>query len=110
MIVVGILSIIIAIAVPTWLKARENTNSAACRENLSKIDQAKEVWALETNASSGATINWIDIINLDRSSRYLYTTPVCPQKGVYTLNLIGNVPTCSIGTSVNYGALSHELP
>lgn len=45
MIVVAIIGIIIAIAVPAFLRARENSRGRACQENLSKIDGAKEQYA-----------------------------------------------------------------
>ncbi len=51
MIVVAIIGIIIAIAVPAFLRARENARGRACQENLSKIDGSKEMWALEEKKS-----------------------------------------------------------
>ena len=47
MIVVAIIGIIIAIAVPAFLRARENARGRACQENLMKLDGSTEQWALD---------------------------------------------------------------
>jgi len=47
MIVVAIIGILIAIAVPGFLRARSISQQNACQENLTKIDGGKQQWALE---------------------------------------------------------------
>ncbi len=56
MIVVAIIGIIIAIAVPAFLRARENSRATACQENLTKIDGAKEQYALEFKYANDTVI------------------------------------------------------
>jgi type II secretion system protein G len=103
MIVVAIIGIIIAIAVPAFLRARENSRGRACQENLSKIDGAKEQYALEFNLSNGSSVSMADLINPPNTTAagqgYLKRTPVCPSGGSYTENVIGTDPECSIGTT-----------
>ena len=104
MIVVAIIGIIIAIAVPAFLRARENARGRACQENLSKIDGAKEQYALEYRLSNNATIVYpTDLITPPGStaagSGYLKSAPRCPSGGTYTAGNIGVNPTCSIGSA-----------
>jgi len=106
MIVVAIIGIIIAIAVPAFIRARENSRARACQENLSKIDNAKDIYAMEKKLSSGGTVNWTDLVG---SSKYLKSSPGCPSAGTYTINGIDENPTCSIG-STNAGFEPHIMP
>ena len=101
MIVVAIIGILIAIAVPGFVKARTQSRIKACQENLSKIDGAKEQCALENNKTSGATFSWPG--DLVGASSYIKKEPVCPEGGTYTAGAVGTDPTCSIGGD-------HKLP
>ena len=95
MIVVAIIGILIAIAVPGFVKARTQSRAKACQENLSKIDGAKEQWALEQSKKAGATFSWPgDLVGADN---YLKKEPKCPGGGDYTAAAVGTDPTCSIG-------------
>jgi len=89
MIVVLIIGILLAIAVPNFVKARETSRAKSCVSNLKQIDSAKEQWAMDTMAgpaspSAGAGL-------------YIKSTPECPSGGAYTVDLIGTDPSCSIG-------------
>ncbi|MBX7245078.1 MAG: hypothetical protein K1X53_06245 [Candidatus Sumerlaeaceae bacterium] len=100
-----------AIAVPSILRARENSRGRACQENLSKIDGAKEQYALEFKLSNGAIVSFKDLVNPGGAADgngYLKKTPECPAGGTYTIGKIGEKPTCSIGDS-NEPYESHEL-
>ncbi|MBN1902899.1 hypothetical protein JW926_16370 [Candidatus Sumerlaeota bacterium] len=92
---VAVLGILTAIAVPGFLRARENSRTQACQENLSKIDGAKEQWALENKKQKGAEVRMEDLVG---QNLYIRRTPICPRGGTYTLNVIGEDPTCSCGT------------
>jgi type II secretion system protein G len=104
MIVVAIIGIIIAIAVPAFLRARENSRGQACQENLSKIDGAKEQYALEFKLSNGGTVTMAELVDPPGATSgnkegYLKSTPSCPSGGTYTEDVIGTDPTCDIGSS-----------
>ncbi|MBX7245936.1 MAG: hypothetical protein K1X53_10590 [Candidatus Sumerlaeaceae bacterium] len=73
---------------------REKSPADQCAENLSKIDGAKEQWALDTSQKFGAEAKWDSLIGDDK---YLKRMPVCPDGGVYTIGKVGEPPTCSIG-------------
>ena len=54
MIVVLIIGILLAIAVPNFIRAREQSRAKACSSNLRQIDSAEEQWAMDTRAAQGA--------------------------------------------------------
>jgi prepilin-type N-terminal cleavage/methylation domain-containing protein len=96
MIVVAIIGILIAIAVPSFLRAREISRRNACQENLNKIDGAKQQWALETNATPDATPVDADLYGAEA---YVRKSPRCPGSGTYTINAVNQDPACSLSSS-----------
>jgi prepilin-type N-terminal cleavage/methylation domain-containing protein len=109
MIVVLIIGILLAIAVPNFVRAREASRAKACVANLKQIDSAKEQWAMDTRASSGAT--GPALATLVGATGYIKSTPTCPSGGIYTVNNIAIQPVCSEGAVVPLDrTLHHELP
>jgi prepilin-type N-terminal cleavage/methylation domain-containing protein len=51
MIVVAIIGLLAAIAIPNFIRARTTSQQNACINNLRQIDGAKQQWALETAAA-----------------------------------------------------------
>lgn len=96
MIVVAIIGILIAIAVPGFVQARTTSRARSCQENLTKIDGAKEQWALENNKSTADTPTWAELAPAGGAG-YMKKEPKCPQGGVYTIGAVGTEPTCSVG-------------
>lgn len=105
MIVVAIIGILIAIAVPSFLRAREISRRNACQENLTKIDGAVQQWTLEENVSGDTEPGWDDLVASD-GTLYLRKTPECPGGGDYTLASANGTPECSLNT----GDFAHILP
>lgn len=99
MIVVAIIGILIAIAVPSFLRAREISRRNACQENQSKIDGAKQQWALETNQPADATPDWNNLVG---SSSYIRKSPVCPASGTYAINPVNADPSCSLSGQAQF--------
>jgi prepilin-type N-terminal cleavage/methylation domain-containing protein len=93
MIVVAIIGLLAAIAIPNFIKAREISQKNACIANLKQIDGAKQTWALETRQITTATPNTTDLYG---PTLYIRDTPACPADGVYVLNTVANKPTCNI--------------
>jgi prepilin-type N-terminal cleavage/methylation domain-containing protein len=104
MIVVAIIGLLAAIAIPNFLRARSTSQQNACINNLRQIDGAIQQWALETGqaatatvAASGSTIQPY----LGRGS--MGTLPWCPEdsaKGFttsYTVGTVSTAPLCKIG-------------
>ena len=96
MIVVAIIGILIAIAVPGFIRARKQSQGRACSENLEKIQGAKQEWALEKNKQGTVTVPLSTLVD----DEYFNRTPECPGGGLYTA--IGNVDTqaqCTLGSA-----------
>ena len=109
---VALAGVVVAIAVPAFLRARENSRGQVCQENLSKMDGAKEQWALEFRKPMGTTVTMENLIRPDGAAAgmgYLKRIPTCPSGGTYHLNAVGEAPTCSIGDS-NKPFVPHVLP
>jgi prepilin-type N-terminal cleavage/methylation domain-containing protein len=92
MIVVLIIGILLAIAVPNFIKARENSRTRTCIANLRQIEAAKEQWAMENKKSSTDVPAATDL-----TPDYMKSTPTCPSGGTYTIGAINANPTCSTG-------------
>ena len=58
MIVVAIIGLLAAIAIPNFVKARENAQLNSILNNLRIIDGAKDQWALENKKGTGDTADW----------------------------------------------------
>ena len=99
MIVVAILGIIIAIALPTFFRSRELSRMRACQENQSKIDGAKETWALDTRASATATPDWSDLVG---ASNFIRRSPECPASGTYVIGAVSADPSCSLSNQADF--------
>ena len=93
MIVVAIIGILIAIAVPGFIKARTTSQKRACQENLQKVDGAKEQWALEEKENMTSTPVWADLVG---QTLYVRKSPECPAGGTYTVGDVATEPGCTL--------------
>jgi prepilin-type N-terminal cleavage/methylation domain-containing protein len=114
MIVVAIIGLLAAIAIPNFMKARATSQANACINNLRQMDEAVGQYALEQHKTTGATWTFDDIssyIKMLSSPAWDGSLfPQCPAGGVYvTANPIGIEPecTCTLGNTVTPG---HYLP
>ncbi|MCX7047051.1 MAG: DUF4190 domain-containing protein [Candidatus Sumerlaeota bacterium] len=86
----------VAIAIPGFLRAREVSCSRSCQENLVKIEGAKEQYALDRNiVDRNVTPTWNDLVG---ATLYLKRTPVCIMGGTYNINDLGHNPECTYQT------------
>ena len=93
MIVVAIIGLLAAIAIPNFVKARSKAQQNACIANLKQIDGAVQQWALEKKKTSTDTYTMADITDFLKGS----AVPNCPAGGTYSPGLtVANNPTCSI--------------
>jgi prepilin-type N-terminal cleavage/methylation domain-containing protein len=93
MIVVAIIGLLAAIAIPNFIKARTTSQMNACINNLRQIDGAIQQWALENKKDSAAQPGFTDI------SGYLKNSVICPAGGTtfansYTLATVADKPVC----------------
>jgi prepilin-type N-terminal cleavage/methylation domain-containing protein len=91
MIVVAIIGLLAAIAIPNFVKARGTAQKNACINNLRQIDGAKEQWALEKKKSSGSAS-----VDTEIEAYIKGGSPSCPAGGTYTYGAVDTSPTCSI--------------
>ena len=101
MIVVAIIGLLAAIAIPNFVRARTTSQTNACINNLRQLDGAKQQWALENKVSATATPQGTDIQPyLGRGTAGgLPTCPADSQKTFttsYQVNNVSTAPTCLI--------------
>ncbi len=97
MIVVAIIGLLAAIAIPNFVKARETSRTNACISNLRQIDGAKQQWALETKAAVDAVPDDDDLFG---AGKYIGKKPECPAGGTYTTGDLGTPPECDVAGHV----------
>jgi prepilin-type N-terminal cleavage/methylation domain-containing protein len=95
MIVVAIIGLLAAIAIPNFVRARENAQRTACLANLRSIEGAKGTWALEQRRGSTDVPADTDLFG---PTLYIAARPHCPANGAYTLNQVDTKPACSVAT------------
>ena len=98
MIVVNIIGLLAAVAIPSFIVARGESQAKACINNLRQIAAGKE--------QASATLCWTNgmlIEGVMETQIWSWvkngSNTVCPARGTYTLNAIGVDPTCSKGTN-----------
>ena len=113
MIVVAIIGLLAAIAIPNFVRARTTAQMNACINNLRQIDGAKQQWALENKQLTTAIPAVTDLQTyLVRGT--VGVLPLCPAGGPnatfalsYTINDVGTAPLCQF---VPAGLSAHALP
>ena len=92
MIVVAIIGLLAAIAIPNFVKNRQTAQKNACANNLRLIDAGKEQWAIETGQGDAVTVATTGVDAYLKGS----TSPACPAKGTYNYGVVGTKPRCSV--------------
>ena len=94
MIVVLIIGILLAIAIPNFIRAREQSRAKSCSENLKQIDAAKQLYAMDAGLVNGSSVT---ISALVGPSSYIKASPLCPStnSNTYTINDINTDPSCT---------------
>jgi hypothetical protein len=90
---IPIIGLMAAIAIPNFVRARSTAQMNACISNLRQIDDAKQQWATQNKKETTDTPTAQE---LDAYLHRSLTTLKCPAGGVYTINAVGEKPTCSI--------------
>ncbi len=108
MIVVAIIALLAAIAVPNFLRSRKRSQATQVLEDLRIIDSAVDQYAIETNKSSGATVAWADVQKYIKTGTRLYASG---QKDIlgntFTMPSVDTAPRVP---STTYSALSDVAP
>lgn len=93
MIVVAIIGLLAAVALPNFVKARSTSQKNACINNLRAIDGAKATFAVENKKVGTDSVNGTDIYG---DTKYIKAEPTCPASGTYAIGNVDAKPTCTV--------------
>jgi len=93
MIVVSLVGLLAAMAVPSFLRSRNAALRSTCINNLKQIDSAIQQWATENRKPQTAPVDFSDI------SPYLKGAVICPSGGTtfsdsYSISTVADLPLC----------------
>jgi len=92
MIVVAIIALLAAIAVPGFLRARKRSQASRILNDLRMIDSACDQYAIETNRTTGATVAITDWTNYLKKGSLLYNSGKSLLQGVYGPQSVDSIP------------------
>ena len=93
MIVVSLIGLLAAIAIPRFLKSRETAQLGSIIGNLRIVESAKDQWALQNQKGTGDTPDWIGLSDFIKGGTVKPAT-----SETYTINSVGTnaFATCSV--------------
>src|SRR5690349_12937799 len=103
MIVVAIIALLAAIAVPGFLRARKRSQASRILNDLRMIDSAVDQYAIETNRTTGATVNVADWTNYLKKGSLLYNSGSSLLGSAYGPQAVDTIPSVP---SADYATLS----
>jgi len=100
MIVVAIIALLAAIAVPNFLRARKRSQATQILEDLRLIDSAIDQYAIESNKAGGDSVSWAAVQGYLKKGSKLYNSVHLNALGhdygaTFTVDTIPNVPAAS---------------
>ncbi len=108
MIVVAIIALLAAIAVPNFLRARKRSQATRVLEDLRMLDSALDQYAIETNKSSSVAVTFTDLQSYVKKGSSLYNSA---GKDMFSNSYVGfTVDTIPKVSSATYNALSDVAP
>ena len=96
MIVVAIIGLLAAIAIPNFVKARTASQKNACIANLKQVDGAKATWALEMKKTTTDSPADSDLFG---ATLYIKDKPECPGGGTYDILAVDQKVTCTLSAA-----------
>ena len=90
MIVVALIALLAVIAIPNFMKSRDQAQTTTCINNLRQINDVKQQWALETHKANTAVPAPDDVAPYIRGNKL----PACPASGNYLLLAVSMPPAC----------------
>jgi hypothetical protein len=92
--VVGLLA---AVAIPNFVKAKQQAQFQACKKNMAVIQTTKEMWAKDNAKPDDAVPVDADLFGPGKS---LLLKPECPAGGTFSLNSVKENPSCTVHGSI----------
>ena len=90
MIVVLLIAILLAIAVPNMLRTRTTTQLTSCIKSQKILKAASDIWLLDNGLVASSVPVMLDLV-----PQYIRVEPKCPTHGTYTLGDGFTEVTCS---------------
>ena len=106
MIVVAIIGLLAAIAIPSFMKARTTSQANACINNLRQIEAGKEQWALAAKVSPPQDCD--SAANMTAIMAYIKNPTAvtnCPGGGTVTFGFLGTNAACTLSSATPPHAL-----
>jgi prepilin-type N-terminal cleavage/methylation domain-containing protein len=92
MIVVAIIALLAAIAVPGFLRARKRSQASRILNDLRMIDSAVDQYSIETNRRTGDTVAVADWTNYVKKNAILYNTAQSVLGSAYGPQTVDTIP------------------
>ncbi len=99
-IITAILGLIVAVALPNFLKNRDYAECELCIHNLNRIDVAKLNWSFSFPTGSDAEPTEVDLAPFFSNQQF----PLCPAGGQYDLGLVSEPTLCSLAEAGHVSA------
>ena len=91
MIVVAIIGMLAAVAIPNLMRGRKNAARTACHSNQRTIRTTIQQWATDKRKGNSVSPSEDDIKDYFEGEKL----PLCPAGGTYDLATVGEYPSCS---------------
>jgi prepilin-type N-terminal cleavage/methylation domain-containing protein len=101
MIVVAIIALLAAIAVPGFLRARKRSQASRILNDLRLIDSAVDQYAIETNKASSAVVNTSDWTNYMKKGSLLFNTGADLFGNAYGAQTVDSLPSVPASTKAS---------
>jgi prepilin-type N-terminal cleavage/methylation domain-containing protein len=92
MIVIAIIGLLAAVAVPNFMRAQRKAKEQVCAMNRDQIDSSKQLWCTENKKSEKDTPSEDEIRVYLKDSKF----PQCPGGGTYSINPVDAKCTCTV--------------
>ncbi len=106
MVVVGVIGMVIAFAMPAQMRSRQIQHARTCQENMARISGAVEAYALQNSLSGTSAVALDDLVETTGTG-FLRESPECPVGGTYRVNFVSDVVQCSVGENPGAGYAPH---
>ena len=107
MIVVAIIALLAAIAVPNFLRSRKRSQATQILEDLRQIDSAKDQYAIENNKKGADAVSWANVQAYIKTGTRLYTSGGNDLFGnAFTINTVDTAPQVAAATKTELLAVA----
>ena len=95
MIVVAIIGLLAALAVPAFIQARQDAQTNSCIANLDQIEGAVQQWAFVNKKSGTDAVDTTGVITY-LSNKGIFAAGECPGGGTYSCSTVAAGPACTL--------------